>query len=261
MKRRVMRVGYVGAYYLSWLMFGFVGLLLNMACLPLLLFRQQREKWGRPMRAIIRALFDFFMRWFHACGALRITWHGLEPPLATGTVYVANHPTLIDATFILSRLPDAICIFKPRLMRNPAIGPAAIMAGYAPGETGVNEMRAVAAQVAAGRSLLIFPEGTRTGADALLGPLNAGFALIASRARAPVQTIIIRTTPDLVPRGRSWWRPPDCLPARAELSLGRRWSHVPGRHAADLAQEVEDYLRPLIHPLHGDDPNKESRRP
>lgn len=261
MKRRVMRAWYVAAFYLSWLMFGIVGLLLNVACLPLLLFRQQRKKWGRPIRAIIRGLFDFFMRWCHASGVLSITWRGFDHSLAKGTVYVANHPTFIDATFILSRLPNAICIFKPRLMRNPAIGPAAIMAGYPPGETGVNELRAVSAQVAAGLSLLIFPEGTRTKPGEALGPFNAGFALIASRAGAPVQTIIIRTTPGILPRGRAWWRPPECLPGLVEVSLGRCWTHLPGRHAADLSREIETYLRPLTHPLRGDATDEKPPRP
>jgi len=61
----------------------------------------------------------------------------LHPEALRGpAVYVANHPGLLDATFILARLPDTICIFKPALIRNPAMGPAAIMAEYASGESG-----------------------------------------------------------------------------------------------------------------------------
>ena len=62
-------------------------------------------------------------------------------------------------------------------------------------------------QVAAtGNSLLVFPEGTRTVPGRKLNPLKPGFALIASRARAPVRVIIVRSPPDLVPKGWSWWR-------------------------------------------------------
>jgi len=44
--------------------------------------------------------------------------------------------------------------------------------GYIAGEKGVDLVREVAARIAAGQSLLIFPEGTRTATGATLGPLK-----------------------------------------------------------------------------------------
>lgn len=237
----IRRAYYVGVYYASWAMFGAVGVLLNLASLTFLLL-PRCETGGARMRRVIRWLFDFWLRWMQATGVVRVTWHGFEQPLAPGAVFIANHPTLVDATFILARLPDAICIFKPALMRNPAIGPAAYLAGYVSGVPGVDLVREVAAKIAAGQSLLIFPEGTRTAPGCALNPLRPGFALIASRARAPVQLLRVAATPGLVPKGCAWWRLPPELPATVAITLDRRWEHDPDRSPADLTAEVQQHL-------------------
>ncbi len=237
----IRRAYYVGAYYASWAIFGGVGVLLNLASLPFLLL-PRCETGGARMRRTIRGLFDFWLRWMHATGVVRVTWHGFERPLQPGAVFIANHPTLVDATFILARLPDAICIFKPALMRNPAIGPAAYLAGYVSGVPGVDLVREVAVKIAAGQSLLIFPEGTRTERGAALNPLRPGFALIASRAQAPVQLLRVVSSPGLVPKGRDWWRPPPVLPATVAITLDRRWEHDPARSPAELTEAVQRHL-------------------
>ncbi|HLP00965.1 MAG TPA: lysophospholipid acyltransferase family protein [Opitutaceae bacterium] len=237
----IRRAYYVAAYYASWAVFGAVGVLLNVASLPLLLL-PRTPTGGASMRRVIRALFDFWLRWMHATGVVRVTWRGFERPLAPGAVFIANHPTLVDATFLLARLPDAICIFKPALMRNPAIGPAAVLAGYASGVPGVDLVREVAAKIAAGQSLLVFPEGTRTDPGRSLNPLRPGFALIAARAAAPVQLFTIRASEGLVPRGRAWWKPPIELPGWVEISLDRCWDHDANRSPADLTEEVQRHL-------------------
>jgi 1-acyl-sn-glycerol-3-phosphate acyltransferase len=234
--RLLARAYFIFAYFLSWLLFGAVGLALNLVCSLLLLF-PCRARLGPAVRRIIRALFSSWLKWLHACRGFRFDWHGFDRPLPAGVVYVANHPSLVDATFLLARLPDTVCIFKPALLRNPAIGPAARMAGYVAGNTGIDLLHDATDAVIAGRSLLIFPEGTRTAADAALNPLKPGFALIAARAAAPVQLIIIRTPRDLCPKGRPWWHVPQ-FPVRVEITLGDRLQPSPDQPAAELTAEV-----------------------
>lgn len=245
MKARLIYSALAAAYYGSWLWFALFGVMLNILSLPLLL--RPGDRGGGPIvRGAIRALFRLWLGWFRLSRCLRVTWRGFEAPLTPGTLYIANHPTLLDATFLLARLPDPICIFKPSLRRSPAIGVAARAAGYVTEESGVDLIRETAERVAAGRSLLIFPEGTRTQPGTTLGPLKSGFALIAERARAPVQLIVIRASPDLVPRGQPWWRPPSVLPAFAEITLDRRWEHDPGRPTAHLTAEVARRLSEVL---------------
>ena len=221
------------------MVFGAVGVLLNVVCMGLMLV-PRRRMLEPAVRATIQRLFSAWLAWLHATGVVHVVLRGCEPgSLASGTVYIANHPTLVDATLILARLPDAVCIFKPSLMRNPAVGPAAVLAGYVRGDTGLDLIKAAAAKVAAGQSLLVFPEGTRTAPGTVLEPMKPGFALIADRARAPVRLMIIRSTPDLCTRGRGLWPAPAVLPATIEVELDQAWPYVPGRSAAELTRAVE----------------------
>lgn len=237
LSRRLLRLYHYPANIISWIVFALVGVSLNAVCTPLLLARD-RARHGPAVRTAIRKLFVAWCGWLHATRLIYVRFHGFTPEAMAGpAVYVANHPGLLDATFILSRLPDAICIFKPVIMRNPVLGPAALMGGYASGDKGVDLIRDVGARVAAGRSLLIFPEGTRTLPNVNLNPLKPGFALIAARARVPVRIIIVRAPRDLVPKGWSWWRAPS-FPAHVDITLWREITFRPGETAGELTARV-----------------------
>lgn len=216
--RRLLRLYHYPANIVSWALFAAVGLLLNLLCAPLLL-SPHRARHGSRVRAMIRRLFGAWCAWLHFTRLIYVRFHGFTPAAVAGpAVYIANHPGLLDATFILSQLPDAICIFKPEIIRSPVLGPAALMAGYASGDNGVDLIREVAALVSAGNSLLIFPEGTRTAAAVNLNPFRPGFAVIAARAHVPVRLILVRAPRDLVPKGWSWWRAPS-FPAKVDITL------------------------------------------
>jgi 1-acyl-sn-glycerol-3-phosphate acyltransferase len=230
------------AYYLSWLLFGLGGLALNLGCAPFLLFRD-RERFGPRARAAAGWMFGFWLRWLHFSRVVEITFHGFSPArLPRGVVYVANHPCLVDAPFLLARLPDTVCIFKPALLRNPAIGPAALLCGYVPGDGGVDGIRAAAARVASGCSLLVFPEGTRTEPGETLNPLRPGFALIARRAAAPLQLIHCQAGPAMARKGHPWWKLPP-LPGRFTFTLGELIPAHHGLPAAELTELVARKLR------------------
>lgn len=231
----------VALYYLSWVVFGAVGILLNLVCIVLMAL-PGRSHLGHPVRATIRRLFGAWLAWLHATKVVHVEWVGFDDVLQSGTVYIANHPSIVDATFVLARLPDAVCIFKPALMSNPAVGPAAVMAGYVRGDTGLDLIKAAAERVAAGQSLLIFPEGTRTAEGTLLGKMKPGFALIADRAKAPVRLIIVDASPGLGTRGRPWWPAPEVLPGRVRITLDTLWPYEPGRSAAELTLTVESRI-------------------
>ena len=245
LSRRLLRVYHYPANIVSWAMFAAVGLSLNLVSAFLMLSRD-RERHGPAVRSAMQRLFGAWCAWLHATRLIHVRFHGFTPDALSGpAVYIANHPGLLDATFILARLPDAICIFKPAIMRNPVLGPAAQMAGYVCGDSGVDLIRDVSSRVAAGRSLLIFPEGTRTVPGTQLNPLKPGFALIASRARVPVRVIIVRSPPDLVPKGWSWWRAPQ-FPSLVDITLHSELEPIPGETAGQLtaraAREISSAL-------------------
>lgn len=237
LRRQLRRLYDYPANIFSWGLFVAVALALNAVCAGLLLARD-RERYGAPTRRAIRRLFRAWCAWLHAARLIYVRFHGFTPDALTGpAVYIANHPSFLDATFVLSQLPDAICIFKPQIIRNPFLGPAALMGGYASGSAGVDLIRDVAARVASGRSLLIFPEGTRTARGVDLNPLKPGFALIAARARVPIRLILIRAPRDLVPKGWPWWRAPR-FPAQVDITLLGEFPCAPDESATRLTARV-----------------------
>ncbi len=229
------------AYYFSWFLFGLGGLVLNLGS-ALFIKASQRERFGPFARRSMRWMFDLWLRWMHFSGVVRVTWKGFDAPLPTGTVYVANHPTLVDAPFLLARLPDAVCIFKPALLQNPLIGPAAILAGFVSADSGVDMIRNAAQRVATGQSLLIFPEGTRTNPGAELNPLKPAFALIARLAQAPVQIIRVRTGERMARKGWPWWCLPP-VPGWFEFTLDELIPATEIGRPSELSERIEALLR------------------
>lgn len=235
--RQLLRLYHYPANVVSWGVFAAVGVLLNLVCLVLLL-APDREARGHAVRATIRRLFVAWCAWLHATRLIYVRFHGFNPDALAGpAVYIANHPSLLDATFLLSQLPDTICIFKPEIIRSPVLGPAALMAGYASGDNGLDLIRDVAARVADGRSVLVFPEGTRTAQGTDLNPLRPGFAVIAARAGVPIRMISVRAPRDLVPKGWSWWRAP-AFPAQVEITLLGEFPVHDGETATELTARV-----------------------
>ncbi len=213
-----MRIYYILMYYASLLVFGGVALALNATCAVLLLL-PGRDARAPAVREAIRRLFGKWETWLGTMGLVRAAWSGPGPDgWLHPAVYVANHPSLIDATLLLARIPDAVCIFKPALLRNPCLAPAALMAGYVSGDGGIDLIHDLAAVLSSGRNVLIFPEGTRTLPGAALNPLKPGFALIARRAAVPIQVLIIRVDREVLPRGWPWWRAPR-LPAQFDIRV------------------------------------------
>ena len=66
------------------------------------------------------------MEWL---GAFRLDLSALDELRGAGPLVLApNHPSLLDAVFIVSRLPDAVCVMKGSLLRNFLLSPAARLA-------------------------------------------------------------------------------------------------------------------------------------
>jgi len=200
----------LGAVFLAWSLIG--------AILDRLLPKRVAAPLGQFM---IGRAFRGFLGLLHALGLARCDLSALDALRhERGLVVAPNHPSLLDVLLVVSRLPRAVCITKPRIWDNPFLGGGARLAGYIRNDVPLRLVRRAAAEVRGGANLLIFPEGTRTVAGAI-NPFKAGFALIAREAGAPVQIVFIEAdTPYL----RKGWpilrRPP--FPLRYRVRLGPR---------------------------------------
>ena len=200
------------------------------------------ERSERFFQRLIHRHLAFFHWWCDLTRLVHVRYSGFEPGLAGGRVLVANHPAMIDITCLLARLPGAVCIFKPAIRRNPVLGAAARRAGYLGSDGGHDLVRQAAEKTAAGHTLVIFPEGTRTPPGGDLLAFKPGFVLIARRARVPIQLVRITTDSDLLTKGVAWWRLPR-LPARVEVTAGPLIPTNTAASTTELVRDIETWFR------------------
>lgn len=187
------------------------GLALNLTASPLiLLFSSTPEQKERRALIVLQFAFKFFMRCLHVLGPMAsFKVHGLEHlPATQGCVFIANHPSLIDAVAILSCMPLCQCLVKKSILEQPYPGGLMRTAGYIANDDAVQLMDDCRQRLCAGRSLLIFPEGTRSPAHGL-HPFTRGAAQIAIRAGAPVVPILITCQPPTLLKGSPWYDVPE----------------------------------------------------
>jgi 1-acyl-sn-glycerol-3-phosphate acyltransferase len=230
------------AYYVTLGLFALGGLGLSLLGL-LTGWVPATERNERFFQRLIHRHLAFFHWWCDATRLVHVRYHGWERLSRDGVVLVANHVALIDITCLLARLSEAVCIFKPAIRRNPILGAAARRAGYLGSDGGPDLVRAAADKVAAGNTLIVFPEGTRRPPGATLLPFKPGFVLIARRARRPVQLVRIVTDSDVLTKGRPWWRLPR-FPAHIEVTVGPQVSTNTPATTAEIAAQIEAWFRP-----------------
>jgi 1-acyl-sn-glycerol-3-phosphate acyltransferase len=229
------------AYYITLLLFGAGGLELSFLSL-LTGWLPATERTERFFQRLIHRHFAFFHWWCAFARLVHVRYRGFEHLPRSGLVLAANHPALIDITCLLARVPEAVCIFKPAIRRNPVLGAAARRAGYLGSDGGHDLVRGAADKVAAGHMLVVFPEGTRTPPGEALLPFKPGFVLIARRAHVPIQLVRITTDSDVLTKGRAWWRLPR-FPAHVEVMVGPLIPTDTAASTTELTAGIEAWFR------------------
>jgi 1-acyl-sn-glycerol-3-phosphate acyltransferase len=162
----------------------------------------------------------------------------------TPMIIAPNHPSLLDAVLVISRLPNVACVMKAELMNNVFLGAGARLARYIRNEP-IRQMVVQATEdFKTGSHLLLFPEGTRT----VTQPINAlkgSIALIAQQAKVPVQTLIIETNSPYLSKGWSLFRKPP-MPVRYKVKLGKRFPPPDNPH--HFMAELETYFSEVLTP-------------
>ena len=199
-------------------------------------FGRQGIRWG--MRLYLGIL--------QTCCACRFDLSAVDQLRHEGPlILVANHPSLLDALLILSRLPTAVCIMKASLLNNILFGSATRMAGYIPNNPAITMITRAREELNAGAHLILFPEGTRT-SHAPIDACMPTTGLIAGRTKVPVQTLLIEFSSPYL--GKAWplFRPA-ALPLSCRIRLGRRFP--PPGNVAVFTRELEAYFRSELAPF------------
>lgn len=193
---------------LSFAVFGVGGLLLRFVWFPLLqLFVRDPARRRVLVRRTVQRAFAAFVELMRCVGVLRYELEGIDRLQRRGLLILANHPTLIDVVFLISRVPNADCIVKSALLDNPVMRGPVTEAGYIFNDEGSGLVDDCVAAVRRGGNLVIFPEGTRTRRGQAL-KLQRGAAHVALRGGFDITPVHITCEPMTLGKGEKWYRVP-----------------------------------------------------
>jgi 1-acyl-sn-glycerol-3-phosphate acyltransferase len=142
-----------------------------------------------------------------ACG-VRVRGSGMERIAAAGRpcIFLCNHQSHFDVLALMLTLPGQYRILAKReLFFIPVFGWAIWLAGFIPvdrarRDRAITSIERAAEKVRAGRSILIFGEGTRS-EDGTLGPLKKGGFHLALQSGAPIVPIAVSGSRAVLPKG------------------------------------------------------------
>jgi 1-acyl-sn-glycerol-3-phosphate acyltransferase len=149
-----------------------------------------------------------FLRIVRSFGLMKVELRGTDRLSIPGTLVVANHPTLIDVVVLLSLMPQAYCVVKQASFANPFMRGLLTASGYLGNAGGQSVIDACAEKLRAGRSLILFPEGTRSPAGGL-GPFQRGAAHLALTTGCDLLPAVITCDPPTLMKGQPWYDVPD----------------------------------------------------
>lgn len=176
--------------------------------------------------------------------------HGERLTTGTSFVIAANHASFYDVLVLLAVLPMSVrFLAKRNLFRLPFLGWSIAAAGFIPVDR-QSRSRSFAlvdtalARLQGGRSLVVFPEETRTLTGAML-PFKTGAALLALKSGLPLLPLGIAGTFRIQRRGGF-----TITPSRVTLAVGEPIS-VENFSARDRAA-LTDALRQRVEALYGE---------
>ena len=140
------------------------------------------------------------------CG-VKVNVDGLENiERAEPRIYMSNHQSYFDIFALLGGLPgDFKFLLKQELMKIPLLGITMRRAGYISidredARKAIISMNSAAEKIKSGSSVLIFPEGTRSG-DGMVGSFKKGGFHLALKSGCDIVPVAIVNSKRIVPKG------------------------------------------------------------
>lgn len=235
-----------------YIVFGLGGLLSSITILPILRFWPGSHdiRVARVQKAV-HYMFKGFVHMLTWAGVIKVSTHALSRLTnAKGMIVIANHPTLVDVVVLISLMPNAGCIVKQGLWRNPFLRGVVTCAGYIPNR-GAELMLTDCRQVLdKDTNLVIFPEGTRTVVGSIINEFARGAANIALRTKADILPVVLRTDVPGLTKQEPWYAIPRQT-INMQVEIGASISHLmydaeiggDARMARQLTRYLEQYYK------------------
>ena len=237
---------------LCYMSFGLGGLLSSLTILPILRFwpgtRQQRIE---RVQLAVHIMFKGFVRMMSWVGLISVKYQDISRlSNAKGMIVTANHPTLIDVVVLISLMPNAGCIVKQGLWRNPFLRGVVSCAGYIPNRGAELLLEDCKSVLARGTNLIIFPEGTRTVIGEKINPFARGAANITLRTQSDLLPVFLKTNTVGFSKQQKWYQ----LPRRTigiDIEIGETFEYLrydaaaggDAKMARQMTRDLENYYK------------------
>ena len=196
--------------------FGIGGLFLATVVIPLVAWLRGPGSDRELMaQRVIHHSFRFFTWFGSSLRLLGLEERGTERLRTPGQLVIANHPSLLDVVYLISRMPQADCVVKRALWRNPMLRSVVRVCGYIPNDGGEAVIQACSERLSRGRSVILFPEGSRS-PYGHLGRFQRGAAYVALASKCPITPVVIQLRPPALKKGQPWYALPN---ERLQFSL------------------------------------------
>ena len=236
-------VAIAGAFY-----FFSAGLLLSLLGLLVKPFlnKHQAQQAARLSMHYLTRLFFLGLQW---SGIVLTDFKALDTMYdERGIIITPNHPCLMDALFITSRLPNVVCVMKASVISNPVFFGVASLGGFIRSDSPTYFVQQCQEALEQGAQLLLFPEGTRTVTESV-NPFKGGFALIAKKTGAPIQTVFIEANTDFLGKHWPFWKKPP-FPLVYRTRLGKRFQLNPNQAHKAFTIKLEGYFTTQLNNYH-----------
>ena len=188
----------------GFILFGVAGVLFKIALLPYTLKSTKGDiKRQLEARRMIGRVWRFFVGYLQWSGVLSVRFNGLEKLGRPGQLILANHPSLLDVVLLISHYSEPNVLVKKDLLHNPSMKSQIIASGYIPNDESMEMLEEIDAVFKSGQSLLIFPEGTRTGWDGQV-KMHRGAVSLGLRSASVITPVCIKMTPPNLKKGHPW---------------------------------------------------------
>ena len=167
----------------------------------------------RKDAASVQGLAAWWARSICTAGGVIVSVAGTEKlDSAKPYIFAANHQSQFDILTLQGFLGvDFRWLAKKELFQVPIWGPAMRKAGYIPvdrshGRQALKSLGEAAQKIAAGTSVIIFPEGTRS-KDGKIKDFKAGAMVLAIKSGVEIVPVAIDGTYEILPKGKLLMKP------------------------------------------------------
>lgn len=243
----------IAATGLCFFCFGIGGLVLSLLVLPLqrILIRDRQQRRIIARRTVHHA-FAFFLGLIRWVGAFNFELTAkAQLQQANSKIIIANHPSLIDVVALIAMVPNADCVVKAQLFRNPFMRGVINSTGYISNSDPDQLLDDCAASLAQGNNLIIFPEGTRSKPGQPLH-FQRGAANIALRSGCDYLALQICCQPSTLTKEEQWYNVPSTKPTLAihflkSISISEYCNiSSPSLAARQLTRDIENFYQQIL---------------